>query len=156
MVWHRWAALVLCIASLVATQRQLSARPIPSPLAFKSISGERYSQLRRQAIQFVEARPRQGFQLAERDADGAFQILCRGVPVLWLERRSQHLLMQESLDAEQRAPDALLLRALLQRQLQPLDYLEQVLAGVPEPVLMDRMLGVLAGGVPDGARCVTE
>ncbi|PZS90842.1 hypothetical protein [Stenotrophomonas maltophilia] len=156
MVWHRWAALVLCIASLVAAQRQLSARPIPSPLAFKSISGERYSQLRRQAIQFVEARPRQGFQFVERYEDGAFQIHCRGVPVLWLERRSQHLLMQASLDAKQRASDALLLRALLQRQLQPLDYLEQVFAGVPEPVLMDRVLAILAGGLPDGARCVTE
>ncbi|WP_295549131.1 hypothetical protein, partial [uncultured Stenotrophomonas sp.] len=122
----------------------------------KSISGERYSQLRRQAIQFVEARPRHGFQFVERHEDGAFLILCRGVPVLWLERRSQHLLMQASLEAEQRAPDVLQLRALLQRQLQPLDYLEQVFAGVPEPVLMDRMLGVLAGGVPDGARCVTE
>ncbi|HDS1604620.1 hypothetical protein I5U15_04580 [Stenotrophomonas maltophilia] len=156
MAWHRWAAVALCIASLVAAQRQLSARLMPSPLAFKSTSGERYSQLRRQAIQFVEARPRQGFQFVERHEDGAFQILCRGVPVLWLERRSQHLLMQATRDVEQRAPDVLQLRALLQRQLQPLDYLEQVLAGVPEPVLMDRMLGVLAGGVPDGARCMTE
>lgn len=73
--------------------------------------------------------------------------------MLWLEGRSHHLLLQVSLDAEQRAPDVVRLRALLQWQLEPLDYLEQVLAGVPEPVLLDRVLQILAGDVPDGARC---
>lgn len=104
-------------------------------------------------MQFVEARPRQGFQFAERHRDAEFQVYCRGVPVLWLERRSQHLLLRVSLDAEQRAPAVLQLRAILQWQLEPLDYLEQVLAGVPEPVLMDRVLQRLAGAVPAGARC---
>nr|WP_258013760.1 hypothetical protein [Stenotrophomonas maltophilia] len=64
--------------------------------------------------------------------------------------------MQTSLDAEQRAPEVLQLRGFLQWQLQPMDYLEQVLIGVPEPVLMDRVLGKLAGVVPDGARCAAE
>lgn len=73
--------------------------------------------------------------------------------MLWLERRSHHLLLQVSLDAEQRVPAVVRLRALLQWQLEPLDYLEQVLAGVPEPVLLDRVLQILAGDVPDGARC---
>lgn len=73
--------------------------------------------------------------------------------MLRLERRSKHLLLQVSLDAEQRAPAVVQLRALLQWQLEPLDYLEQALAGVPEPVLMDRMLQVLASDVPEGARC---
>lgn len=104
-------------------------------------------------MQFVQARPRQGFQFVERHRDAEFQVHCRGVPVLWLERRSQHLLLRVSLDAEQRASAVLQMRAILQWQLEPLDYLEQVLAGVPEPVLMDRMLQVLVGDVPDGARC---
>lgn len=73
--------------------------------------------------------------------------------MLWLERRPQHVLLQVSLDAMQRAPAVLQMRAILQWQLEPLDYLEQVLAGVPEPVLMDRVLQILAGKVPDGARC---
>lgn len=73
--------------------------------------------------------------------------------MLWLERRPQYLLLQVSLDAKQRAPAVLQLGALLQWQLDPLDYLEQVLAGVPEPVLLDRVLQILAGDVPDGARC---
>ncbi|WQI18964.1 hypothetical protein U2S91_12475 [Stenotrophomonas maltophilia] len=126
---------------------------MPEQLTFQSITDNRFSQLRRQAMQFVEARPRQGFQFAERHRDAEFQVYCRGVPVLWLERRSQHLLLRVSLDAEQRAPAVLQLRAILQWQLEPLDYLEQVLAGVPEPVLMDRVLQVLVGDVPDGARC---
>lgn len=73
--------------------------------------------------------------------------------MLWLERRSHHLLLQASLDAKQRAPAVVRLRELLQWQLEPFDYLEQVLAGVPEPVVLDRVLQILAGDVPDGARC---
>lgn len=75
--------------------------------------------------------------------------------MLWLERRSKHLLLQVSLDADQRAPAVLQLGTLLQWQLQPLGHLEQVLAGAPEPVLMDRVLRVLADEIPDGARCGT-
>nr|WP_243747296.1 hypothetical protein [Stenotrophomonas maltophilia] len=109
--------------------------------------------LRRQVRQFVEARPRQGFEFVEQRQDATLQIYCRGVPVLWLERRSHYLLLQVSLDAHQRAPAVVWLRALLQWQLEPLDYLEQVLADVPEPVLLDRVLQILASDVPDGARC---
>ncbi|GEM_PF-279608 len=148
-MWHHWVAMALCLARVIAAPRQWSLPSIPSPLAFQSLSGVRYSQLRRQAVQFAKARPRQGFQLVERHADGAFRIHCRDVPVLWLDRRSQHLLLV-SLDAKQRAPDVLQLRALLQRQMHSLDYLEQVLAGVPEPVLMDRVQWILAGGCPMG------
>ncbi len=73
--------------------------------------------------------------------------------MLWLERRSHHLLLQVLLDATQWAPAVVRLRVLLQWQLTPLDYLEEVLAGVPEPVLLDRVLQILASDVPDRARC---
>ncbi|MBA0446534.1 hypothetical protein D7Y61_04185 [Stenotrophomonas maltophilia] len=150
----RWAAMALSMAAVVAAQCQWPVPPLPSPLAFQAIPGDRFSNLRRQAIQFVDARQWQGFHFVERKEHGSFQVHCRGVPVLWLENRPEHVLMQTSLDAEQRAPEVLQLRAFLRWQLQPLDYLEQVLIGVPEPVLMDRVLGKLAGGVPDGVRCV--
>ncbi|QKW56788.1 hypothetical protein [Stenotrophomonas sp. NA06056] len=154
MAWHRWAATALGLAAVVAAQALWPEPPVPEQLAFQSISVDRYlRQLRRQAIQFVEDRPKQGFQFVEQHRNGAFEIHCRGVPVLWLERRSHHVLMQASLDAKQRAPAVLEFQATLQWQLEPLGYLEQVLMGVPEPVLMDRMLLMLAGGVPDGARC---
>ncbi|HDS1652721.1 TPA: hypothetical protein QEL76_000613 [Stenotrophomonas maltophilia] len=153
MARYFWAATALCLVAVVAAQAQWSAPPVSSPVGFQSINDDRLSQLRRQAMQFVQARPRQGFQFVERHRDAEFQVHCRGVPVLWLERRSQHLLLRVSLDAEQRASAVLQMRAILQWQLEPLDYLEQVLAGVPEPVLMDRMLQVLVGDVPDGARC---
>ncbi|WP_430370072.1 hypothetical protein [Stenotrophomonas geniculata] len=153
MAWCRWAATVLCLAAVVAAQIQWPVPPVPEQLAFQSIPDERFSLLRRQARQFVEARPRQGFEFVEQRQDAALQIYCRGVPVLWVERRSHYLLLQVSLDARHRAPDVVQLRALLQWQLEPLDYLEQVLAGVPEPVLLDRVLQRLAGDVPDGARC---
>ncbi|WP_414491885.1 hypothetical protein [Stenotrophomonas maltophilia] len=153
MARYCWAATALCLVVVVAAQAQWSAPPVPSPVGFQRINDDRFSQLRRQAMQFVESRPRQGFQLVERHQDAGFQIHCGGVPVLWLERRPQHVLLQVSLDAKQRAPAVVPLRALLQVQLEPVDYLEQLLAGVPEPVLMDRVLQKLAGEVPDGVRC---
>ena len=153
MTRHRWAATALFLVSVVAAQAQWPAPPVPSPVGFQRINDDRFSRLRRQAIQFVESRPRQGLQFVERHRDAEFQVHCRGLPVLWLERRSQHLLLRVSLDAEQRAPAVVQLRALLQWQLEPLDYLEQVLAGIPEPVLLDRVLQILAGDVPEGERC---
>jgi len=153
VAWCRWAATALLLTTVVAALLWWSERPVPEQLAFHSITDSRFSQLRRQAAQFVEARPRQGFQFVERHQNAGFQIHCGGVPVLRLERRSHHLLLQASLVAKQRAPAVVRLRALLQWQLEPLDYLEQVLAGVPEPVLFDRVLQILASDVPDGARC---
>jgi hypothetical protein len=150
---YRWAATALCLVAVVAAQTLWLAPLVPSPIGFQNIPDDRFSQLRRQAMQFVEARPRQGFQLVEWHQDAGFQIHCRGVPVLWLERRAQYLLLQASLGAEDRAPDVPQLRAIFQWQLQPLGHLEQVLAGVPEPVLKDRVLRVLAGEVPDAVRC---
>ncbi|HDS1530311.1 TPA: hypothetical protein QEK88_000128 [Stenotrophomonas maltophilia] len=153
MARHCWAATLLCLVAVVAAQTRWLSPPLPSPIGFQSINDDRISHLRRQVMQFVESRPRQGFQFVEQHEDASFQIHCRGVPVLWLERRPQHVLLQVSLDAMQRAPAVLQMRAILQWQLEPLDYLEQVLVGVPEPVLMDRVLQILAGKVPDGARC---
>ncbi|TGW18927.1 hypothetical protein E4417_10905 [Stenotrophomonas maltophilia] len=153
MARYFWAATALCLVAVVAAQAKWPAPPVPSPVGFQSINGDQFSQLRRQAMQFVESRPRQGFQFVERHRDAEFQVHCRGMPVLWLERRSKHLLLQVSLDAEQRAPAVLQLRALLQWQLQPLGHFEQVLAGVPEPILLDRVLQMFAGEVPDGVRC---
>ncbi|WP_255253453.1 hypothetical protein [Stenotrophomonas sp. CC120223-11] len=138
---------------MIAAQAQWLEPPAPTPIAFQRISNERFSQLRRQAIRFVEVRPGHGFQFVERHEDASFEIHCRGVTVLWLEKRPQHVLLHVSLDANQRAPAVVQLRALLQWQLEPVDYLEQMLAGVPEPVLLDRVLQMLAGEVSDGVRC---
>ena len=88
MAWWRWAATALCLVVVVAAQALWPAPPVPSPVAFQSINDHRFSQLRRQAVQFVEARPRQGFQFVEPHQNAGFQIHCGGVPVLWLERRS--------------------------------------------------------------------
>lgn len=153
MAWCSWTVTALCVGVVIAAQAQWFEPPVPSPIAFQRISNDHFSQLRRQAIRFVEVRSGHGFQFVERLEGATFQVHCRGVPVLWLEMRQQHVLLRASLDAEQRAPAVVQLRAQLQWQLQPVDYLEQVLAGVPEPVLMDRVLLMLAGGVPDGVRC---
>lgn len=153
MARYHWALLALILASAVAARVLWSTAPVPAPLAFQSITDDQFQRLRRQAIQFVEARPRQGFRFVERKQDASFQVQCRGVPVLWVERLPRHLLMWPSLDAGQRAPDVLELRALLQWQLEPVAYLEQLMAGVSEPVLLDRVLLAIADDVTGHARC---
>jgi hypothetical protein len=60
---------------------------VPSPIGFQNIHDDRFLQLRRQAMQFVEARSRQGYQFVDQREGAALQIYCRDVPVLWLERR---------------------------------------------------------------------
>lgn len=152
MGW-RWTATALCLAAAVAAPVLWLSPSVPERLAFQSIADDRYSQLRLQAMAFVEARQRQGFQFVETQRGASLQIHCKGVPVLWLERQPQHLTMRVSLDAAQRAPDVLALQAFLERRLEPLDYMEQLLVGVPEPVLMDRVLLAMAGDVAGDARC---
>lgn len=53
MTRHRWAATALCLVAVVAAQAQWPAPPVPSPVGFQSINNDRFSQLRRQAMQFV-------------------------------------------------------------------------------------------------------
>ena len=65
MAWWRWAATALCLVVVVAAQALFPAPPVPSPVAFQSINDDRFSQLRRQAMQFVDSRPRQGFQFVD-------------------------------------------------------------------------------------------
>lgn len=123
MGW-RWAATALCLAVAVAPPVLWLSPSVPERLAFQGIADDRFSQLRRQAMAFVEARQKQGFRFVETQRGASLQIHCKGVPVLWLERR-----------------------------LEPLDYMEQVLVGVPERVLMDRVLLAMAGDVAGDARC---
>ena len=153
MTWQRWAGTALGLAAVVAAQARWPEPPVPEQLAFHTLPDDRFAQLRRQAMQFVEARPGLGFQFVDQHPDAAFQIHCRGVPVLWLATRPQHLLLQVSLDAGQRAPAVLQFQAILQWQMEPLGYLEQVLMDAPEPVVMDRVVQWLAGAVPEGAQC---
>lgn len=152
MGW-RWAAAALCLAAAVAAPVLWLSPSVHERLAFQSIADDRFSQLRRQVMAFVEARQSQSFQFVETQRGVSLQIHCKGVPVLWLERQPPHLTMRVSLDAEQRAPDVQALRSFLERRLEPLDYMEQVLVGVPEPVLMDRVLLAMAGDVAGDARC---
>ncbi|PTA72767.1 MULTISPECIES: hypothetical protein [unclassified Stenotrophomonas] len=152
MGW-RWAATALCLAAAVAAPVLWLSPSVPERLAFQSIADDRFSQLRQQAMTFVEARQKQGFQFVETQRGASLRIHCKGVPVLWLERQPQHLTMRVSLDASQRAPEVLALRASLERRLEPLDYMEQLLVGVPEPVLMDRVLLAMAGDVAGDMRC---
>ncbi|WP_240790675.1 hypothetical protein [Stenotrophomonas sp. TEPEL] len=70
-----------------------------------------------------------------------------------MERQPPLLLIQVALGAEQRAPAIFPLQATLQWSLVPLSYLEQVLSGVQEPTLQDRLLLNLAGDVPEDERC---
>ncbi|QII31119.1 hypothetical protein G6052_10360 [Stenotrophomonas maltophilia] len=63
------------------------------------------------------------------------------------------MLISLPLGAERRAPVIFYLQATLEWPLQPLSYLEQLLAGVQEPTVQDRLLLMVAGSVPEEERC---
>ncbi|MNV39937.1 hypothetical protein D3C71_1315340 [compost metagenome] len=73
--------------------------------------------------------------------------------MLHVERQPPLLLIRVALGTEHRAPTIYPLQATLQWSLVPLTYLEQVLSGVREPTLQDRLLLTLAADVPEDERC---
>lgn len=146
-----WA---LFLALVVAAQMHLPEPVEPEVLAYRHVPDETFWTLRRHALRFAEARAREGFEFLEgTPASASFQILCKGAPVLHVERQPPLLLIRVALGAEHRAPAIYPLQATLQWSLVPLSYLEQVLSGVQEPTLQDRLLLTLAGDVPEDERC---
>lgn len=145
---------VLFLALVVAVQIHFPEPVEPEVLAYRDVPDETFWTLRRHAYRFAEARAREGFEFQDgAPASASFQILCKGVPVLDVERQPQLLLIRVALGTEHRAPAIFPLQATLQWSLVPLSYLQQVLSGVQEPTLQDRLLLTLAGDVPEDGRC---
>ncbi|WP_375066873.1 hypothetical protein AB9L18_10290 [Stenotrophomonas lactitubi] len=151
---HHAVMWVLFLALVVAARIHWPEPEEPEILAYRGVSDETFSTLRRHAFRFVEARARDGFELTDGpNAASSFQIQCRGVPVLYVERQQPLLLISLPLGAGRRAPAIFFLQSTLAWPLQPLSYLDQVLEGVQEPTLQDRLLLMAAGGVPEDERC---
>ncbi|WP_240196386.1 MULTISPECIES: hypothetical protein [Stenotrophomonas] len=151
---HHGMMWVLFLALVVAARIHWPEPEEPEVLAYRGVSDEMFSTLRRHALRFAEARARDGFELTDGpNAASSFQIQCRGVPVLYVERQQPLLLISLPLGAGRRAPAILFLQATLAWPLQPLSYLDQVLEGVQEPTVQDRLLLMAAGGVPEDERC---
>lgn len=146
---HHGVMWVLLLALVVAARIHWPEPEEPEILAYRGVSDETFSTLCRHALRFAEARARDGFEFLDGpNVASSFQIECRGVPVLYVERQQSLLLIRLPLGAGRRAPVIFFLQATLQWPLQPLSYLEQLLAGV-----QDRLLLMVAGGVPEEERC---
>ena len=151
---HHGVMWVLLLALVVAARIHWPEPEEPEILAYRGVSDETFSTLRRHALRFAEARARDGFELTDGpNAASSFQVQCRGVPVLYVERQHLLLLIRLPLGAGRRAPAIFHLQGTLQWPLQPLSYLEQLLAGAQEPTVQDRLLLMAAGGVPEDERC---
>lgn len=151
---HHGMMWLLLLALVVAARIHWPEPEEPEILAYRGVSDETFWTLRRHALRFAEARARDGFELTDGpNAASSFQIQCRGVPVLYVERQESLLLISLPLGAARRAPAIFFLQATLAWPLQPLSYLDQVLEGVQEPTVQDRLLLMAAGGVPEDERC---
>lgn len=151
---HHAVMWVLFLALVVAALIHWPEPEEPEILAYRGVSDEMFSTLRRHALRFAEARARDGFEFTDGpNAASSFQVQCRGVPVLYVERSQSLLLISLPLGAGLRASAIFYLQATLEWPLQPLSYLEQFLAGVQEPTVQDRLLLMVAGGVPEDERC---
>jgi hypothetical protein len=148
------SVLLLCLALVVAARTLWPAPVEPSPIAYRNVPDEAFLKLRTHAMRFAAARAWDGFEFVDAaPASTGFQVRCKGAPVLHVEARAPHLLIRLPLDARQRAPAIVHLQATLQWPLKPLPCLEQVLAGVREPTVMDRLRLVWASAVPAHERC---
>ncbi|MEN5284328.1 hypothetical protein ABE494_00025 [Stenotrophomonas lactitubi] len=151
---HHRVMWVLFLALVVAARIYWPEPEEPEILAYRGVSDEAFSTLRRHALRFAEARARDGFEFTDGpNAASFFQVRCRGVPVLYVERQQFLLLIRLPLGAGRRAPAIFYLQATLEWPLHPLNHLEQFLAGVQEPTVQDRLLLMVAGGVPEEERC---
>ncbi|WP_367785181.1 MULTISPECIES: hypothetical protein [unclassified Stenotrophomonas] len=151
---HQGMMWLLFLVLVVAARIHWLEPEEPEILAYRGVSDETFSTLRRHALRFAEARARDGFELTDGpNAASSFQIQCRSVPVLYVERQPPLLLIRLPLGAGRRAPAIFYLQATLEWPLHPLSYLEQFLAGVQEPTVQDRLLLMVAGGVPEDERC---
>lgn len=149
-----WAVMALCLALVVAAGTLWPEPAEPEAFTYRSVSDHAFWKLRVHALQFAEARSREGFEFAEATpASASFQVRCKGTVVLQVEARQPHLLIKLPLGAKQRAPAIVHLQATLQWPLKPLPYLEQILAGVQEPTVMDRLLQISTGAVLEAERC---
>ncbi|MNI59819.1 hypothetical protein D3C73_1149990 [compost metagenome] len=146
-----WA---LFLALVVAAQMHWPEPVEPEMLAYRAVPDETFWTLCRHALRFAEARAPEVFELLDGPhVSASFQIQCKGVPVLHVERQPPLLLMRVAPGIERRAPAIFPLQATLQWSLVPLSHLEQVLSGVQEPTLQDRLPLTLAGDVPEDERC---
>jgi hypothetical protein len=76
----------------------------PEVLAYRGAPDETFWILHCHALRFAELRAREGFEFLEGAyASASFQILCKGVPVLHVERQPPLLLIRVALGAERRA-----------------------------------------------------
>lgn len=151
---HHGMMWALFLALVVAARIHWPEPEEPEILAYRGVSDEAHWTLRRHALRFAEARARDGFEFTDGpNAASSFQVQCRGVPVLYVERQQFLLLIRLPLGAGRRAPAIFHLQATLEWPLQPLSYLEQFLAGVQEPTVQDRLLLLVTGGVPEDERC---
>ncbi|WP_243379787.1 hypothetical protein [Stenotrophomonas sp. LMG 10879] len=151
---HQGMMWVLFLALVVAARIHWPEPEEPEILAYRGVSDEAFWTLRRHALRFAEARARDVFEFTDvPNAASSFQVQCRGVPVLYVERQQFLLLIRLPLGAGRRAPAIFHLQATMEWPLQPLSYLEQFLAGVQEPTVQDRLLLLVTGGVPEDERC---
>lgn len=151
---HHALMWVLFLALVVAALIHWPEPEEPEIPAYRGVSDEVFSTLRRHALRFAEARARDDFEFLDGpNAAASFYIECRGVPVLYVERQPPLLLISLPIGAGRRAPAIFYLQATLEWPLQPLSYLEHFLAGVQEPTVQDRLLLMIAGDVPEDGRC---
>ncbi|HDS1826828.1 TPA: cold-shock protein [Stenotrophomonas maltophilia] len=123
--------------------------------AYQKLRPADYRMLHSQALGFVAAKAREGFELHARHVGAtSFEIRCKRVLVMDVENAPSRVLIRMPADARWRAPDIERLRISFERWLLVQQIEGRVLVERAGPSWVEAWLGRFEGSVPDEQRCL--
>ncbi|MCU1068113.1 cold-shock protein [Stenotrophomonas maltophilia] len=152
---HGLAAAVVCIAVIGAMWVEWPEPAGDQVWAYQKLQPADYRLLHSDALGFVTAKAREGFELHARHAGAtSFEIRCKGVLVMDVENAPSRVLIRMPADARWRAPDIERLRSSFERWLDLHQSQGRLLVESAGPSWVEARFGRFDGLVPEEQRCL--
>lgn len=152
---HGLAAAAVCAAITVAVWMGWPEPAGDQVWAYQKLRPADYRMLHSEALGFVAAKAREGFELHVRHAGAtSFEIRCKGVLVMDAENAPSRVLIRMPADARLRAPDIERLRISFEHWLDLHQSQGTLLVESAGPSWVEARFGRFTGLVPDEQRCV--
>lgn len=152
---HGLAAAAVCIVVIGTVWAGWPEPAGDQVWAYQKLQPADYRALHSDALGFVTAKAKEGFELHTRYAGAtSFEIRCKGVLVMDVENAPSRVLIRMPADARWRAPDIERLRLSFERWLDLHQSQGRLLVERAEPSWVEARFGGFSGAVPDGQRCL--
>lgn len=154
MMKYGLVAAAVCTAITVAVWMGLPEPAGDQVWAYQKLRPADYRMLHSEALGFVAAKAREGFELHARHVGAtSFEIRCKGVLVMDVENAPSRVLIRMPADARLRSPDIEQLRISFERWLLVQQIEGRLLVERAGPSWAEAWLGRFTGLVPDEQRC---